>query len=79
MVRLKVNKVGLAARKEWLSANSRSSELLDQEFYQQPYPSLNFCVLEQAQPSSLEGVEGVWMAPPDSRQDKFCQIGYNEP
>ena len=32
-VRLKLNKVGVAARKEWLTSNCRSAEVLDQEFY----------------------------------------------
>jgi len=33
MTKLKVNSIGIEARKEWLISNSRCSEVLDSEFY----------------------------------------------
>lgn len=44
MTKLKTNKVGIEARKEWLQANSRCSEILDSEFYYQTIPSLDICL-----------------------------------
>lgn len=46
LTKVKPNKLGLEARKEWLQKNSKCSEVLDSEFYYQMLPSLDMCVFD---------------------------------
>ena len=46
MMKVKTCKAGIEARKDWLIANSRCSEILDSEFYYQMLPSLDMCLFE---------------------------------
>jgi hypothetical protein len=41
MTKVKLNPQAIQARKEWLSNNSRCSEVLDSEFFYQLLPSLD--------------------------------------
>jgi hypothetical protein len=46
MTKLKLNQIGIDARKEWLINNSRCSEVLDSEFYYQMFPSLDMVLFD---------------------------------
>ena len=46
LTKLKLNKLALNARREWIINNSRCSEFLDSEFYYQVFPSLDMAIFE---------------------------------
>ena len=80
MVKIKANKAGIVARKEWLIANSRCSEVLDSEFYYQMMPSLDICLFDISSAWLKDRqIRGLRMMKPDWRYLTVATIGYSCP
>ena len=80
MTKLKICKEAVAARKEWLLANSRCSEILDSEFYYQMVPSLDVS-LYQINNSWLKerNVNPIKIMKPDWRYLTCVSVGFINP
>ena len=80
MTKVKPNKTGIDARKEWLIANSRCSEILDSEFYYQMLPSLDICLFEVNDTWLKERqIKALKMMKPDWRYLTAASIGFSCP
>ena len=80
MTKIKINKVGIKARKEWLVANSRCSEILDSEFYYQMTPSLDICLFNiDSNWLKDRQIRGLRMMKPDWRYLNMATIGFSCP
>ena len=80
LTKVKVNRVALEARRQWLISNSRCSEVLDSEFYYQVFPSLDMAVFDVDQPFLKERqIKALDTMKPDSRYLNMVSIGFTLP
>ena len=80
LTKVKVNKVSLEARKEWLKNNSRCSEVLDSEFYYQVLPSLDLVIFDIDNKFLKEReIKAIDTMKPDSRYLHMVAIGHSLP
>ena len=80
LTKVKPNRIGLEARKEWLISNSRHSEVLDSEFYYQMLPSLDMAVFDiDQQFLKSRQIKALDTMRQDSRYVNFASIGFSIP
>ena len=79
-IKLKPCKEAIQARKEWLTSNSRCSEILDSEFYNQMLPSLDICLYEISNQWLKErNIPPCKIMKPDWRYLNCVSIGFTSP
>ncbi len=80
LTKVKLNKIAVASRKDWLVNNSRCSEILDSEFYYQMLPSLDMAVYDIDQNFLKEReIKAIDTMKPDSRYTNMLSIGFSIP
>ena len=80
LTKIKIMKEWSKARKAWLKTNFKSAELLDSEFYNQVFPSVDIA-FSDISPNYLsqKSIGSIRCIKPDHSYWDFAMIGYQEP
>ena len=80
LTKIKIMKEWIKARKDWLKTNFKSAELLDSEFYNQVFPSIDIA-FSDISPNYINNkkIGHVKVISPDHSYWDFGLIGFQEP